>query len=171
MHRNTVFSQILQLICRYRFKKCVDRYRGDNYTRRFSCWQQLLVLLFAQARGLTSLRDIEVSLRSHHREWYHLGLTSVARSTLADANTGRDADVLEMMCFMSCWQSTGTLLPVIGSRSRTRYTRSIRRLSRCVCRSIRGRPIEKRRCVQASHPARPYRLPAVLCGNYRRENP
>ena len=63
MHRNTVFSQILQLICRYRFKKCVDRYRGDNYTKLFSCWQQLLVLLFAQARGLTSLRDIEVSLR------------------------------------------------------------------------------------------------------------
>jgi len=95
MRRNTVFSQILQLICRYQFKKCVDRYDGDKYTKRFSCWQQLLVLLFAQAKGLTSLRDIEVSLRSHHRKWYHLGLTSVARSTLADANTGRDADILK----------------------------------------------------------------------------
>ena len=95
MRSNTVFSQILQLICRYRFKKCVDQYEGDRYTKRFSCWQHLLVLLFSQAKGLTSLRDIEVSLRSHHRKWYHLGLTSVARSTLSDANTERDADILK----------------------------------------------------------------------------
>ena len=95
MRRNTVFSQLMQLICQYRFKKCVDCFDGDRYTKRFSCWQQLLVLLFAQAKGLTSLRDIEISLRSHHRKWYHLGLTSVARSTLADANTNRDADILK----------------------------------------------------------------------------
>jgi len=95
MRRNTIFSQLMQLICQYRFKKCVDRYDGDRYTKRFSCWQQLLVLLFAQAKGLTSLRDIEVSLRSHHQKWYHLGLTGVARSTLADANTTRDADILK----------------------------------------------------------------------------
>ena len=90
MRRNTLFSQLLQLICHYRFKKCVDRYDGDRYTKRFSCWQQLLVLLFAQAKGLTSLRDIEISLRSHHQKWYHLGLTNIARSTLADANGKRD---------------------------------------------------------------------------------
>ena len=95
MRRNTVFSQLLQLICRYRFKTCVDRYAGDRYTKRFSCWQQLLVLLFAQAKGLNSLRDIEISLRSHHRKWYHLVLTSIARSTLADANTNRNADILK----------------------------------------------------------------------------
>jgi len=95
MNRNTVFSQLLQLICQHRFKKCVDRYEGDKYTKRFSCWQQLLVLLFAQAKGHTSLRDIEVSLKSHGRKWYHLGLTSVARSTLADANSGRDADIFK----------------------------------------------------------------------------
>ena len=95
MRRNTVFSQLMQLICQYRFKTCVDRYDGDRYTKRFSCWQQLLVLLFAQAKGLNSLRDIEISLRSHHRKWYHLGLTSVARSTVADANTTRDAEIFK----------------------------------------------------------------------------
>ena len=95
MNRNTVFSQIMQLICQNRFKKCVDRYEGDRYTKRFSCWQQLLVLLFSQAKGLSSLRDIELSLRSHHRKWYHLGLINVARSTLADANGNRDADIFK----------------------------------------------------------------------------
>ena len=93
MRSNTVFSQLLQLICRYRFKKCVDGFEGDKYTKRFTCWQQLVVLLFAQAKGLDSLRDIEVSMRSHYRKWYHLGLTSVARSTLADANNNRSSDI------------------------------------------------------------------------------
>ena len=78
MRRNTIFSQLLQLISQNHFKKCVDRHDGDRYTKRFSCWQQLLVLLFAQAKGLTSLRDIEVSLRKHHRKWYHLGQSIIA---------------------------------------------------------------------------------------------
>ncbi len=95
MRSNTVFSQLLQLICRYRFKKCVDHFEGDKYTKRFDCWQQLIVLLFAQAKGLDSLRDIEVSLRSHYRKWYHLGLTSVAKSTLADANNNRSSEIFQ----------------------------------------------------------------------------
>jgi hypothetical protein len=85
----------MQLICQNRFKKCVNRYDGDRYTKRFSCWQQLLVLLFAQAKGLSSLRDIELSLRSHHTKWYHLGLINVAKSTLADANVNRNADIFK----------------------------------------------------------------------------
>jgi len=95
MQRNTIFSQLMQIINQNQFKKCVNQRDGDRYTKTFSCWQQLIVLLFAQAKGLTSLRDIELSLRSQHRKWYHLGLTSVARSTLADANNKRDAAILE----------------------------------------------------------------------------
>jgi len=93
MSRNTVFSQILQLICQYQFKKCVTRYEGDKYTKRFSCWQQLIVHLFAQAKRLDSLRDIQTALRSHRPKWYHLGLESVAKSTLADANINRSAAI------------------------------------------------------------------------------
>ena len=93
MVKHTIFNQILQLIYRYNFKKCVDSYNGDHYTKRLNCWQQFVVLLFAQARGLKSLRDIQVSLRSQHRKWYHLGLESVARSTLSDANNNRSSDI------------------------------------------------------------------------------
>lgn len=93
MKRNTVFSQIMQLISRHGFDRSVERYTGDRYIKSFSCRQQLIVMLYSQARGLKSLRDITVSLRSQHRKWYHLGLESVARSTLADANSKRSADI------------------------------------------------------------------------------
>lgn len=95
MERNTIFSQLLQLISRHGFQKCVDRYIGDKYTKHFSCWQQLIVLFYSQARGLKSLRDITISLRSQHRKWYHLGLESVARSTLSDANSNRSSDIFK----------------------------------------------------------------------------
>jgi len=110
MKRNTVFSQIMQLICQNHFKKCVDRYKGDRYTKSFSCWQQLLILLFAQAKGLVSLRDIEISLRSHREKWYHLGLNTVARSTPADANTNRDAAILKDV-FYSLLEKCRDLVP------------------------------------------------------------
>src|SRR4030042_5975820 len=95
MVKHTIFNQILQLIYRYNFDKCVDRYNGDSYTKRLNCWQQFIVLIFAQARGLKSLRDIQLSLRSQQRKWYHLGLESVARSTLSDANNNRNCDIFK----------------------------------------------------------------------------
>jgi len=95
MVKHTIFNQILQLIYRYNFNKCVNRYNGDHYTKRLNCWQQFIVLLFSQARGLKSLRDIQLSLRSQQRKWYHLGLESVARSTLSDANNNRNCDIFK----------------------------------------------------------------------------
>ncbi|MDP2983781.1 MAG: IS4 family transposase [Candidatus Latescibacter sp.] len=115
MIRNTVFSQLMQLICQYRFKKCVDQYEGDKYTKRFSCWQQLIVLLFAQAKSLTSLRDIELSLKSHMKKWYHLGLKTVAKSTLSDANNNRNADIFRDT-FYSLLEKCRELSPRHGFR-------------------------------------------------------
>lgn len=91
MHRGRfIFSQLLDLVSRYDFNKCVDRYGGNRRIRRFSCWDQFLVLLFAQLTYRDSLRDIESCLRAFPKQLYHLGVRGgVSRSTLADANEGR----------------------------------------------------------------------------------
>lgn len=48
-------------------------------------------MAFAQLSGRESLRDIEVTLNSHHKKLYHMGIRGrIARSTLADANEKRD---------------------------------------------------------------------------------
>jgi len=95
MIKHTIFSQMLQLIYRYDFKKCVDRYQGDRYTKKLNCWQQFIVLFYAQSKGLKSLREIQISLQSQQRKWYHLGLESVARSTLSDANATRSSNIFQ----------------------------------------------------------------------------
>jgi hypothetical protein len=75
----------------YEFQKCVNRYNGDYKLRNFSCRDQFLSMAFAQLTYRESLRDIEICLRSIGSKLYHMGFRStIARSTLADANESRD---------------------------------------------------------------------------------
>jgi hypothetical protein len=87
----TVFSQLIDHVPNKEFQKCVARYHGDKYLRTFSCWDQFLSMVFAQLTYRESLRDIEACLRSIGGKLYHMGFRStIARSTLADANESRD---------------------------------------------------------------------------------
>jgi hypothetical protein len=87
----TVFSQLIDHVPAYEFRKCVERYRGNYKSRGFSCLDQFLCLAFAQLTFRESLRDIEACLRSVSSKLYHMGFRGhVSRSTLADANEAHD---------------------------------------------------------------------------------
>ena len=87
----TVFAQLLDVIPRRAFERCVERYGGNRRVRAFSCYDQFLCLAFAQLTYRESLRDIETCLRALQPKLYHAGLRGrVSRSTLADANENRD---------------------------------------------------------------------------------
>lgn len=92
MHQDRfVFAQLMQHLPLSSFRRCVDRYHGQRYVKKFSCFDQFLCMAFAQLTGRESLREIEVCLRAHQAKLFHLGFRSrVARSTLADANELRD---------------------------------------------------------------------------------
>ena len=81
----------MDLVPHREFQRCVARYQADRHLRRFSCWDQLLCMVFAQLTHRESLRDLESYLHAVSSKLYHLGIRSqVARSTLADANERRD---------------------------------------------------------------------------------
>jgi len=87
----TVFAQLMDLIPRRAFERCVARYPSQRRLRTFTCYDQFLCLAFAQLTYRESLRDIETCLRALQPKLYHAGLRGrVARSTLADANETRD---------------------------------------------------------------------------------
>lgn len=87
----TIFSQVMDFLPMYQFRKCVNRYDGNKWVKSFSCLDQYLCMAFAQLTYRESLRDIECCLRSMKPKLYHMGInSSVARSTLADANENRD---------------------------------------------------------------------------------
>jgi len=87
----SIFSQIMDYVPMYEFRKCVQRYHGNYKVRNFSCWNQFLCLAFAQLTYRESLRDIVCCLRSMEKKLYHMGFRgTISRSTLADANETRD---------------------------------------------------------------------------------
>jgi hypothetical protein len=90
-HGRSIFAQLIDHLPIRDFRKCVDRYDGNRRVRSFSCWDQLLCLVFAQLAGRESLRDIVACLRAVDGRLYHMGIRgAVSRSTLADANESRD---------------------------------------------------------------------------------
>jgi hypothetical protein len=92
MHQGQiVFSQLMEFLPQYAFRKCVNRYQGNYRMRAFSCHDQFLCMAFAQLTFRESLRDIECCLRAIQEKLYHVGIRGqVSRSTLADANENRD---------------------------------------------------------------------------------
>lgn len=95
----TVFSQIMNYLPMYEFRKCIDRYNGNYHTSSFTCLDQFLSMAFAQLTYRESLRDIEACLRSRQEKLYHLGIRGhVSRSTLADANEKRDWRIYADFC-------------------------------------------------------------------------
>ena len=92
MHQGrTVFAQLTDHLPRHQFNRCVARYHGNHRIRHISCWDQYLIMAFAQLTGMESLREIELGMQVQSEKLYHSGIRSRgARSTLADANEKRD---------------------------------------------------------------------------------
>ena len=87
----TIFSQVMEFLPQYEFRKCVTRYQGDYKVLSFSCMDQFLCMTFAQLTHRESLRDIETCLRFMQPKLYHMGFRAlVSRNTLANANNQRD---------------------------------------------------------------------------------
>lgn len=86
----TVFAQLMDWLPKYQFDKCVRRYNGNRRVRTLTCYEQFLVMAFAQLTYRESLRDIDTCMRTLGHRLYHAGIRGpMARSTLADANEKR----------------------------------------------------------------------------------
>ena len=107
-----VFSQLTAFLNRSKFNRLVSKYNGDRYVKHFSCWNQLLTLMFGQLSNRESLRELIVSIEAHHRKWKHLGFGKhVTRSNLAKANANRDYRIFEeyayyLVCEARCKRTT-----------------------------------------------------------------
>ena len=87
----TLFAQLMDFLPWSTFTRIVERYDGDRRVRTLSCAEQYRAMAFAQLTYRESLRDIEICLSVHASKLYHMGFRQpVRRSTLADANEGRD---------------------------------------------------------------------------------
>lgn len=101
MHKDKfVFAQLTGFLDRNKFNRIVAKYSGDKYVKHFTCWNQLLALMFGQLSNRESLRDLIVALEAHHSKCYHLGMgKNVSKSSLARANQNRDYLIFEEFAY------------------------------------------------------------------------
>lgn len=107
-HHNSLFHQLLQVVPWDRFAKIVEHHGADRRVRRLTTKSQLVALMYGQLTGSQSLREIEQGLGTHAQRLYHLGATKPARSTFADANAKRPAQVFaDLFAVMTMSASRG----------------------------------------------------------------
>ena len=95
-----VFAQLVGFLDNFKFLRIVKKYDGDKYVKSYTCWNQLLTLMFGQLSNRESLRDLIVAMGAHARKLYHLGIgKSVTRSNLSKANEQRDYHIFEEFAF------------------------------------------------------------------------
>ena len=86
-----VFTQVSSFLPQRVFDRMVSKYQGNYKIRHFSCWNQLLCMMFWQLSNRESLSDLVLTINAHPGKLYHLGFgKSVSKTNLARANEQRD---------------------------------------------------------------------------------
>ncbi len=96
-----VFSQLVKFLPKRSFDCIVMKFQGDKYVKSFSCWNQLLIMMYGQLSGSDSLRELICITTAHAPKSYHLGFGKVlvTRSNLAKANANRDYRIFEEFAY------------------------------------------------------------------------
>ena len=102
-----IFAQLTSFLDRNHFNYLVRKYDGDRYVKSFTCWNQLMALMFGQLCNRESLHDVVVALEAHQSKCYHLGMgrNPIAKTTFVTANQNRDYRIFEDFAFFMMEQA------------------------------------------------------------------
>ena len=96
-----VFSQLVDFLPKRVFDMIVKRYDGDRWVKTFTCWNQLLVMMYGQLAACDSLREVACIVDSIKNKSYHLGFGTgeIKLSNLSYANVNRDYKMFEEFAY------------------------------------------------------------------------
>lgn len=93
-----VFTQLCSFLPKNQFDWFVKKYEGNKFVKSFTCWNQLLVMVFGQLSNRESMRDLVQTLNAHQSKFNRLGFgKSLTRSNLSKANEIREVRIFEDM--------------------------------------------------------------------------
>lgn len=99
-HGKYIFAQLTDFLPRRVFDRIVKKHEGNKYVRTFTCWNQMLCMVFGQLTSRDSMRDLLLSLEAHHPKYYHLGFgQTVSRRNLGTANENRSHKIFEEFAY------------------------------------------------------------------------
>jgi hypothetical protein len=107
----SLFNQLLQQFPRTEFAALVRKHQAERGAKGFTCWTQLVSMLFCQLSQASSLRDICNGLSCCLGKLVHVGITrSPNKSTLSYANEKRPAALYEDLFWTALNRFRGTQL-------------------------------------------------------------
>jgi hypothetical protein len=96
-----IFAQLTDFLPRRVFDRIVEKYEGNKYVKSFTCWNQMLCMVFGQLTSRDSMRDLMLSLEAHQPKYYHLGFgTKISRRNLGTANERRNYKIFEEFAYV-----------------------------------------------------------------------
>lgn len=96
-----IFAQLTDFLPHRVFDSIVRRHNGNKYVRSFTCWNQMLCMVFGQLTSRDSMRDLVLSLEAHRPKFYHLGFgPTVTRRNLGKANEKRSYKIFEEFAYV-----------------------------------------------------------------------
>ncbi|MFO7969423.1 MAG: IS4 family transposase [Candidatus Izemoplasmatales bacterium] len=96
-----IFTQLTDFLPRRVFHRIVEKYNGNKYVKSFTCWNQMLCMVFGQLTSRDSMRDLMMSLEAHKPKYYHLGFgSSISRRNLGIANERRNCKIFEEFAYV-----------------------------------------------------------------------
>ena len=113
MYVSSTFGMIVKQLPRRMIEKLAEEHKSDRYYKSLDTRCHLMTMLAAQFSGLDSLRGVEAAVNAHPHRHYHSGLERLCRSTLSDANKGRDAGVFKSIA-QHMMQSAGAVKHELG---------------------------------------------------------
>lgn len=93
-HSNTIMSQVTKIVPRHEFETLAKKHYTGRAFRTFSRWNQFVAMTAAQ---LSSLRDLTANMNAQLKKLYHLGVSSVSRTTLACVNDEKPYTLYEAL--------------------------------------------------------------------------
>ena len=107
-----VFAQVCLFLPQRQFDRIVLKYKGNYKVRHFSCWNQMLCMMFGQLSNRESLRDLVVTINAHPAKLYHLGFgKTVSKTNLAKANEQRSYAIYQDYAYLLIEEARRICLP------------------------------------------------------------
>ena len=108
-----VFSQLIDFLSYNDFVSCTAKYNGNYKVQTFTCWHQLLYMVFGQLSNRDSLSDLITCLQSQQNKSYHLGMgKGTSKANLAKANENRNYKIYESFAQLLVAQVQRLAIPI-----------------------------------------------------------
>jgi len=96
-----IFAQLTDFLPHRVFDRFVETHNGNKYVKSFTCWNQMLCMVFGQLTSRDSMRDLMLSLEAHKPKFYHLGFgQTFSRRNLGIANENRSYKIFEEFAYV-----------------------------------------------------------------------